>query len=509
MRKRSSQRALRGNCPRHRDVSETGVPAQNVPDRLMPWLCVAVAGAWFTAIALRFPAADGDLLWQRWLGDRILRDHVIPRALGAEAFAAAGAPWTPHEWLFSLGLAWTSAHGAPWAIPLLCAFAAIFALVLVVLRCARRGVSATRAACAIPLCSLAMMQSFGARAQVLGWAGLTTVLWLLECEGPWAWAAIPVTVIWANLHASALLAPVLAALFAGAALLRDRRLSSDVRRFGAIAAGCCLATLATPLGIDLPRYAIMLAQSPIRHSISEWAPTGFGSAAFVMGAFPLVLVLVAFGVRASLRDRLVACLFAALLFSAVRNVPVFALVTAPIAIAAIPLRAARRGTERAAQPAAWAVVAAITLIVPVLGVLVYRNAPVQTALLPFESAHALMRGAVTPPRIFCEDFAWCSIFLADGPAARFFMDGRCDPYPPAIWREYRDVLDGKNRWAAILAARRIDAMLVRRDGTLDSLLAERPAEWHVLATDGLARVYVRPSLLAQAAVSGSTRAPGR
>ena len=87
------------------------------PDRLLPWASVAGVFAWFAAIVVRFPPADGDLLWQRWLGARILREHAIPRALGPETFAANGAPWTPHEWLFSTALAFGAEHGAPWLVP--------------------------------------------------------------------------------------------------------------------------------------------------------------------------------------------------------------------------------------------------------------------------------------------------------------------------------------------------------------------------------------------------------
>jgi hypothetical protein len=85
--------------------------------------------------------------------------------------------------------------------------------------------------------------------------------------------------------------------------------------------------------------------------------------------------------------------------------------------------------------------------------------------------------------------------LREPGAARFYMDGRCDPYPPPMWRDYRDVMDGNRRWAAILERERIDAILVRRDGALESLLAERPGTWRRIASDRLARLYVKPALL--------------
>ncbi|MDB5073766.1 MAG: hypothetical protein JWM87_4877 [Candidatus Eremiobacteraeota bacterium] len=483
-------------------------PLWTDPRELLPWVCVVSVVAWLGALAMRFPAGDGDLLWQRWLGDRILREHAIPRALGDETFAASGAPWTPHEWLFSAALAAGAHHGATWLVPLVCALAVGVALATVVLRCRRRRLSSTLTSAAVLVCALATIQSFGARAQVLGWAGVAMVVWLLESEGPLAWAAVPVTVMWANLHASAFLAPAVAALFAFAAVLRDRAWSRAVRRALALAVACGAATLATPLGFDLTRYALALLASPIRHSISEWGATSASSYAFVAGALPLLLLLAAFGVRASLRDRLLAAAFTVLLFAAVRNVPVFALVAAPIALAALPrsrahehtsITMAVRGAASAGRRetfAGWVTLAAVACCGALITTLSWQRVPSAESTLPLGTARALMAQAHLPPRVFCEDFAWCSLFLNE--PARFFMDGRCDPYPAPVWRDYREVIDGNRRWSAILDRERIDAVLVRRNGALDSLLAERRSTWRRIAADAVSGLYVRPAVVASA-----------
>jgi hypothetical protein len=442
------------------------------PNRFLPAACAGAVTAWLAALAIRLPPRDGDLLWQQWLGDRILREHAIPRALGPEAFAAGGAPWTPHEWLFSVALAWTSDRGLPWAVPLACALAAGCALATVALRCRRRGVPATPTAAAVLICALAMLQSFGPRAQVVGWAGLAALLWLLELDGPAAWLAAPLTLVWANLHASVFLAPLLAAAY---------------RRY-ALAVACALMTLLTPFGFGLVRYTLGLLTSPIRHSISEWAATSMHSAAFVLGALPLLVLLAAHGVRASSRDRLVACAFVVILFTAVRNVPVFALVTAPIAFASVPTRRDRPAARTSPGFAGWSATAAVAAAGIALAALAWQRAPTIAGALPSAQALALLQSATTPPRVFCEDFAWCSLFL--GTEATVLIDGRADPYPPRIWREYRDVIDGKPDWEAILDRRRIDAILVRPRSALDSLLTESAA-WRRLSGDGRARVYLR------------------
>jgi hypothetical protein len=132
----------------------------------------------------------------------------------------------------------------------------------------------------------------------------------------------------------------------------------------------------------------------------------------------------------------------------------------------------------------------------VLSGVTWRYAPRIAEPLPLGTARALLAEARTPPRVFCEDFSWCSIFLNE--PVRFFMDGRCDPYPARMWQEYREVIDGNRRWASILDGERIDAVLVRRNGALDSLLAERSSTWRRIASDGVSGLYVRRPVLAEA-----------
>ena len=327
---------------------------------------------------------------------------------------------------------------------------------------------------AVFVCMLAMLQSFGARPQVFGWAGLSLLLLFLELDGIAAWLSVPLTVAWANLHASVLLAPLVASIFAVAQPSR--------RRF-AIAFACALGVFATPLGADLPRYALDLAMSPIRGSIAEWAATSANSFVFLAGALPLLLILVIFAKELSVRDRCLAVVFVPALFFAVRNVPIFALALAPVAFAAVP--ASRRIARVSVVTNACVAVA-----LAATSVAAWRMAPSMQSI-PSALAVSLVKDAQNRPRVFCEDFAWCSLFLSPATPARVFMDGRADPYPPELWRKYRDIIDGRSDWASVLDGYRVDAVIVRRDSALDSLLAARVPAWAPLAADGQARLYVK------------------
>jgi hypothetical protein len=150
----------------------------------------------------------------------------------------------------------------------------------------------------------------------------------------------------------------------------------------------------------------------------------------------------------------------------------------------------------ATRGVAWVTLAAVACCGAAITALSWQRVPAAASALPLGTARALLAQAHVPPRVFCEDFAWCSLFLNE--PARFFMDGRCDPYPAPVWRDYREVIDGNRRWAAILDRERIDAVLVRRNGALDSLLAERRGTWRRIASDRVSGLYVRRSVLASA-----------
>ena len=430
--------------------------------------------------ALRVPPSDGDLGWQHWLGVQILGGG-LPHALGAESFSAQGARWVPQEWLFSSLLALAVAHGIAWLFALAVGACAVLALGCVALRCARYGAHPAAVAFVLIFVGVAMSQSFGVRVQVIGWAMLAAFLLALDFGGRLRWTAILIAVLWANFHASAVLAPLLAAAAAfGSAVQGDRR--------GAVhgimlAAGCAFAVCATPLGTSLPLYAVELAHSPIRHWIHEWRPTGFADLGFVLGALPLI-ALAALAVPRSWRAIALAAPFVYLTVVAVRNVPLAAIACAPLAAVALtallPSLAAWRPI-RSRMVATAAIVAAF-LTVGTANAIGARGVHDERPL----SAIAQLAGLPGRHRLLCEDFAWCGPALDTGRVA-VFLDGRADPFPPSVWTDYDTVIHVRAGWRRVMRRYAVGALLVHRDGALDRA-AERDG-WRV-ARDGPIRLLL-------------------
>ena len=461
------------------------------------YLVVAIFAARFFSTAIAYPQADGDLAWQRWLGDVILRTGRIPRRLGSETFSAPGATWTPQEWLFSIGAA--VSHGALW--PLFAgtiALCATVALLISAKRAELRGASPLAVALGTGFAAVAILESFGVRAQVAAWPFVVGFLALIEIEGPWAYLAIPLAEAWSNVHASAMLAPALAAVWAAGSFL-DEGFSPRVRRSAIIAVASLVAVCLNPFGVGLPLYAIGLFASPFKSMITEWKHTDIGDASFAYGSMPLLLAAAAFGVRGAgkWRDRFLLVAIALLMFGAARNVGIFALAVMPIVAAALtrevpffapPKIEAETRIDRIAAKAlpAFSLVLAILVTVGLL-----QSTEREQSNQP-DAAIAAIATLPGPHRVFCADFAWCSFIIEKGTGS-VFLDGRADPYPMGVWNDFSRVVHLKPNWRKRLDAMHVTTVLVADDAPLAAGLTLAP-DWHNVYHDKKYDLFARRGL---------------
>ena len=467
------------------------------------WLIIGVLAARFVTTAITYPPGDGDLFWQRALGAGILRTHVVPRALGADTFTAANAPWVPQEWLFGIaaylgrtGIGWDVFAGA-------CAFAALAALAIASYHAERRGASARAVGLCVAFTGYALFESFGVRAQVAAWPMLALLLLCLDIDGPWCYAAIAVAAFWSNWHASAMLAPILAGIFALGSGLDERAFGPRTRRLTIVAVASLAAICANPFGWDLPRYAIGLFNNPIKSYINEWSVTNIGDNSFLLGAFPLMLLAAIFGVRSGSvaagaedhrwRDLFTLCTFGFLVLSAARNIGVFAIAALPIVAPVLSRRVAWFARVPEPPPGRNDKVAAIALPAFTFAVAIAVAARLIAATPPAtELANAPLAALAHSPgnhAIYCSDFAWCSLALGT-PHERVFLDGRADPYPRDVWEDWVAVLRLDRSWQAILARRGVDTMVLKRNEPLDQALALVPG-WRVAYSDATYHLWLR------------------
>lgn len=249
-----------------------------------------LSGCAFSVAFLAFRFADPDLFWHLAAGEHILSAHALPRA-DAWSWSVTGQPWTDHEWAWEVCASLLyRALGLP-GLALLVWAAACTAGAFLALALRRAGSSPDAAFATAAFGILLGMGWWRPWPQVGAYACFAAYL-ALRRGSPWV---LVLAVVWANLHATAVMLPVLLALEAGWAWARggERPLS----RLG-IAALAAAGTLASPLGFGLWRYALRegLLTHTYRQVVQEWMPLDLhqpGQAVVaVVGAAVLMAALV-------------------------------------------------------------------------------------------------------------------------------------------------------------------------------------------------------------------------
>jgi hypothetical protein len=463
------------------------------------YVAAAIAWAVFAGRSVSFPySVDGDLFWQRELGNAVLANHALPNALGPEAFAAVGAPWVPQEWLLGVAASVAVSHGALAVLGIAAATAAVLALFVAAARAARGGANALCNLVAFLLGYFGIGTSFGIRAQVFAWPLFSSLLYVLDFTDVRAFWAVPVVVLWANVHASVMLAvPV---VWVDSALWIVRRGLGDARaRIGiALSVLVPLATLATPLGIRLPLFALSFARSPIRQFIIEWRPVDVTDAAVYAGALPL-LALAAYGAfrlwRSMPRDVVVVAALAVMMEMAMRNVPLFTIAAIPLAANGLTLLLARfrlPADPMSERGPRFFMLGSAVVLGAAIFIVVLRSPLPLGSFHPPQREFAALAATTGDHRIFCTDFTDCSVAL-QFPNLRVFLDGRADAFPLAVWKDFNTIRFAEPGWDERLQSRNVNAVLVKTGDSLDLAIRRQGGEWRFFDGDAFKRLYVRIS----------------
>jgi hypothetical protein len=176
------------------------------------------------------------------------------------------------------------------------------------------------------------------------WSGLNRAGY--QGRSPWLAYAAGLTAVWANIHASFFLAPIICAIYAASHFARPLIWNLDTasewrkaRWFGLTAIACSAASLLNPYGWELHRHLFgYLTNADLMARIGEFQSFNFHAE----GAFQIVLTLgiAMLGAVLALGQKQLAhfLLSAALIYMALRSargLPLVALALLPVANAAI------------------------------------------------------------------------------------------------------------------------------------------------------------------------------
>ena len=254
-----------------------------------------VAAFFLVGVAGNLPSELFQDGWLVILGGREIVAHGLP-SHDTLTIWTQGREWVDQQWLAQLFFYGLYALGG---IKLALAahvttVAGAFTLALVFAR--RRGAS-TRSICwvAVPAYFLLTWAAWNARAQSLALLLFVVLAMLLiaDARSPSrrVFFALPLLVLWANLHGTAAMAAMLVALRGITYALERRRLPLGqwAPRTAALAVAPFACLFASPYAASLPHYyETMLLNGGFRQLVVEWRPT---SPSFQTGPFYLLAFL--------------------------------------------------------------------------------------------------------------------------------------------------------------------------------------------------------------------------
>lgn len=451
--------------------------------------------------AILAPLSTVDLTYHLRAGAEILATGAIP-TVDSWTFTAAGEPWFDQQWGAQLVL-----HGAEriggWTGLVILRAVATGIVVSCLLGIARRHGLRTRPATLLVLAAFAVAApALALRPQLLGLACFALVLLLVDGrrDHPRAMWLVPLIVaVWANLHGSFFLGPLVLGL-AWLADVHDR--DPGARRTLLLTVISVAAACLTPAGPLVWLYAVGLSVDPsVTARITEWRPTSLRTPAGIAFFASVAAVVVLIARRASVvawPTLLWLGAFLAIGLYAERGIAWWALaVVGPAAtlLAGGPSRAATID-----PPAIRRVNAAIVAMLVVVGAVLLpwwrpidpgTQAPVLLLTeAPPGITEVLRETATTDDRILNHQ-AWGSWLVFAIPQAPIAIDSRIELYPPDVWQRYEQVMAGVDGWQAQVAAWGVTLVVLEADatGTRDRFVADG---WTVIHEDADGTVLRRP-----------------
>jgi hypothetical protein len=317
--------------------------------------------------------ADFDFWYHMAAGRDILHAGRIPFT-DSFTHTAAGHPYPPTEWLFQVMLYGLHAALGIAGVVLYKTIFVTACAALLVYAGRSQGASAASVVMVVGLGLLAAVPRYLARPEWVTFAGaaLVTAYVLDEERGrPWSgWrAAIPpaATLVWANAHPGVFFGVLIVVAHTAARLgfaQRPRAHAgerSGLRRQLVVAAACVAASFATPASASNLSFVLAHANVFGRLGVEEFQPLPLiPELGFIWFYLAIVTALCLVRVRElSIASRVLALVFLVLALRNLRLVPLFIVVSAPLAAPALdrilaPLLARSRSPRRAAAAAALA-----------------------------------------------------------------------------------------------------------------------------------------------------------
>ncbi len=493
-----------------------------VPSLLDVFFLALLLAAFAHPQGLRALLADGDTGWHIRTGELILETGRAPVA-DPFSFSRPGQPWFAWEWLADVVLARTWRWRGLAGVAALSGAVLALAATALLARILRRGCGLWTGIGATLAAVSASSTHYLARPHVFSILFYTLALWILAEDrgqrGPLVWLLVPLSALWVNLHAG--FVAWLATLGLLMVLCVAQRNWSQVRRYGTLAALCCLASFLNPYGWQLHLHvARYLNSSWIMDNVQEFQSPSIRSEGMIVFAL-LLLATVALAPKADRFEAMLVLVWGFLALRSARHVPFFAIAAAPVLASGVAVywaRMASRAGSRTAVRICWELAQEYglrpraSLWLPLSAAVVMLAVPgagFPDTIFPVRAVERNLEQLTPPgamPRILTSDQWGDYLIYRLYPAQRVFFDGRSDFFGPAIGSDYVKLLAGEKSWRELLDRYQFDLALLPHAWALSTALDREP-EWRQVYRDPVAVLYARDPRGIPGRSRGSARIP--
>ena len=451
------------------------------------------------------PAIDPDLWWHLRTGQLTLQNHAVFR-VDPFSFTRAGQSWINHEWLSDVLMFGLYRFSGLGGLVVAFAFLIAAAYLLTFRRCAGQRYVASIATI---WAAIASRPVWGVRPQVLSLFLASLLLVLYDASlsrSRRLWWAVPLMLLWVNLHAGYALGIALLVLF----VLGDvaevvtgseswTRAAPRLRIMASVIAACIAVVPLNPYGTKLYWYPVATLRSvSMQSKITEWFSPNFHDPQYLPLALLMLASIVALAVSPRLLrpgELLLLLVVSFLTLLSVRHVGVYALIAAPILSKLLDdvVSGGRRRQSLSPKLAAFINVAVLalfgTFVALHIRTVVEHQPQAEAGAFPIRAVGFLTEQR--PPGPILNDYDWGGYLIWRlYPEYRVFIDGRADVYGDSLMKDFGDANSLTGDWRSVLDRWKIRTVILRTDSPLVTAL-RTSRDWKQLYSDSQATVVAR------------------
>jgi hypothetical protein len=445
------------------------------------WGVLFILGCALFAVAVSIWAADPDVFWHLAVGNWIAIHHAVPRT-DIYSWTAYGQHWTDHEWGWELLIYWvyryTSVIGL-WGLVLILG---VSGGLFIQRALASKGIDSGVSYLAGGLAPFLLLYWLKPWPQAGVYFLFCTYLYL-SIRNKWtqreALVAFAVGLVWANIHSTAVLFPLLLSAETGWAwfIRKERNVGW---RLGVVGVAV-LATLINPHGVGLWIYAVKqgLMSQAYRSAIAEWMPFNFGATGLLPAFFISAVVVLAATAQRKYRE------FAYLRIAGFWVLALMSRIYMPYAVLSTAALLGNLQFKLGKDIMKYMAVGMVAFSCFLLG---YKGIPhdldqvAAASGYPVQAVEYLQEHHVD--RVY-NDHGWGGYLIWKGVPVS--IDGRNDVYGK-FFDDCLNVVKEDKPAGQVIQETGADAVLTARNGSIDAALKESP-EWKLAYKDSAAVIY--------------------